>query len=73
MMKSIIHFLKTVLLILTPFLLFPFILGLSEKIKHPTFKNLPISNYVVLGIILLVVIIIDISTIKALKKRKNKK
>ncbi len=70
-MKKIIHFLKTVLLLSTPFLLFPFILGLSEKIKNPSFKNLPTSNYVVLSVILLVVIIIDISTIKALIKRKK--
>lgn len=72
-MKTIIHFLKTVLLLLTPFLLFPFILGLSEKIKNPGFKNLPTSNYIVLSIILLAIIIVDISTIKSLIKRKNKK
>lgn len=72
-MKFIISILKTLLLVITPFLLFAFYIGLSEKIKKPEFKNLPTSDYVYTGVFLFVIVIIDAFTIRTLIKRKKQK
>ena len=70
-MKILKSISQRLLLFLTPLLLVPYIMGLSEKIKNPTFKNLPTSNYVFIGVFLLVVIIIDLFTIRTFIKKKK--
>ena len=56
-MKSIFKFL---FFLLTIILLSAYSVGISEKIRKPTFKNLPLSDYVWLGIILLILIYLNI-------------
>ena len=60
------------LLILTPFVVLFFGMGLYEKIKRPTFKNLPTELYILAALILTLIIVSDIYYIKDFIKRKNK-
>ena len=69
-MKSIFKFLFFVLTII---LLFAYSIGISEKIQKPTFKNLPSSDYVWLGIVLLLLIYLNIKWHYLNGKNKNRK
>ena len=51
---------KSILLLLTGFLIFTYSIALIEKIQRPTFKNLPTIEFVIIGIILLVLIFFNL-------------
>ena len=64
MIKGILYIVQLLLLLVTPFLTMAYIIGLSKKISNPNFKNLPTSEYVIIGIILIGIIISDIYFLK---------
>jgi hypothetical protein len=69
-MPQLKKFLQLLILIVTPFVLFAFCIGLYEKIKKPEFKNLPTSEYLLIGLMLFLMMISNINYLKNLSKKK---
>jgi H+/gluconate symporter-like permease len=51
---------KSILVLLTGVLIFAYSIALIEKIQRPTFKNLPTNEFIIIGIILLILIFINL-------------
>jgi len=65
---------KSILVLLTGILIFAYSVALIEKIKRPTFKNLPTNEFVIIGIILLILIFINLKWVFGIfKTRPNEK
>ena len=62
--KSIVGFLTIILII-------AYSISLSEKIKHPTFKNLKTDELIIIGIILLILILINLKWVFGIFKTKS--
>lgn len=63
---------KSILIILTGILIFAYSIALIEKINRPTFKNLSTDEFVIIGIILLILIYINLKWVFGIFNRKNK-
>ena len=63
--------LKFIFLFITFFLLVPYSIGLLEKIQKPGFKNLPISDYIWIGIILAIMVALNIKWLYLDRKKRN--
>ncbi len=63
---------KSIFAVLTGLLIFVYSIALIEKIKRPTFKNLPTNEFIVIGIILLILIFINLKWVFNLFKVKPK-
>ena len=57
---SIKHISKVVFLAFTVILIFAYSVALNEKICRPSFKNLPTNEFIIIGLILLVLIYINL-------------
>ncbi len=64
---------KSILVLLTGVLIFAYSIALFEKIKRPTFKNLPTNEFVIIGIILLILILINLNWVFGIFNRKKNK
>jgi len=62
---------KSILVLLTGVLIFAYSIALIEKIKRPTFKNLPTNEFVIIGIILLILIFINLKWVFGIFNRKK--
>jgi hypothetical protein len=62
---------KIVLLVITCFLSFAYGTVLTMKIEHPNFKNLPAREFVIFGIIIIILIFINLKVFGILKAKKN--
>ena len=62
---------KIVLLIFTTFLIFGYSIALSEKIQRPNFKNLPTSEFIVFGTIIIALIYLNLLVFGIFKKQKS--
>ncbi|WP_426430106.1 hypothetical protein ACPX19_11275 [Winogradskyella sp. HB-48] len=51
---------KSIFTLLTCVLIFAYSIALIEKIQRPTFKNLPTNEFIIIGIILLILIFINL-------------
>jgi len=51
---------KSILVLFTGVLIFAYSIVLIEKIQRPTFKNLPTNEFIIIGIILLILIFINL-------------
>jgi len=63
---------KVILLLVTLFLSVGYVIALSEKIEKPNFKNLPYSEFVIFGIIILILIFINLVVFGVINKFKYK-
>jgi hypothetical protein len=61
---------KWTFLLFTTFLVFLYIPLLIDKIQRPTFKNLPMNQYVIIGIILAIMIFLNLKWFGIFKKQK---
>ena len=57
------HIMKISFLFITIILIFTYSVALIEKINRPTFKNLPMNEFLILGIILVIFIFINLKWI----------
>ena len=62
---------KSILVILTVVLIFVYSIALIEKIQRPTFKNLSTTEFVTIGIVLLVLVFINLKWVFGIFKRKS--
>jgi len=65
---------KSIFVLLTGFLIFIYSIALIEKIERPTFKNLPANEFIIIGIILLILIFVNLKWVFGFfnpKKNKN--
>ena len=62
---------KSILVILTVVLIFVYSIALIEKIQRPTFKNLPTTEFVIIGMVLLVLVFINLKWVFGIFKRKS--
>lgn len=68
---NIIKFIgKSILVLLTGILIFAYSIALIEKIQCPTYKNLPTNEFVIIGIILLVLIFVNLKWVFGVFKTK---
>jgi len=63
---------KIILLTLTIFLSFAYGMTLSMKIQHSNFKNLPIREFVFLGVIIIILVFINLKVFGFLKAKTNR-
>ncbi|MFB9054620.1 hypothetical protein ACFFVB_16145 [Formosa undariae] len=61
---------KSILVLLTGILIFAYSIALIEKIKRPTFKNLPTNEFIIIGIILLILIFVNLKWVFGIFKTK---
>ena len=65
---------KSILVLLTGILIFAYSIALIEKIQRPTFKNLPTNEFIIIGIILLILIFINLKWVfRIFKNNPNEK
>lgn len=65
---------KLIFIFLTGILIFAYTIALIEKIRRPAFKNLPTNEFIIIGIILLILIFINLKWIfRAFKINSNEK
>ena len=65
---------KSILIFLTVILIFAYSIALIEKIQRPTFKNLPTNEFIIIGIILVILIFINLKWVFGIfKKKPNEK
>lgn len=64
-------FLKIIFLLITIYLLVPYSIGLFGKIQKPEFKNLPITDYLWIGVVLFIMIILNIKWFYLDRKKRN--
>ena len=62
---------KIVFLVITCLLSFAYGTALSMKIEHPNFKNLPVSEFVIFGNIIIIMIFINLKVFGILKTKKT--
>lgn len=62
---------KSILVLLTGILIFAYSIALIEKIKRPTFKNLPTNEFIITGIILLILIFANLKWVFGIFKTKT--
>ena len=62
---------KLVLLIFTIFLIFGYSIALLEKIQRANFKNLPASEFIVFGIVIIGLIYLNLLVFGIFKKQKS--
>jgi len=63
---------KSIFAVLTGLLIFLYSIALIEKINRPTFKNLPTSEFIIIGIILAILIFINLKWVFNITKAKPK-
>ncbi|REG90446.1 hypothetical protein C8P67_12513 [Flavobacterium aquicola] len=63
--------LKFIFLFITIYLLVPYSIGLFEKIQKPEFKNLSISDYIWIGIILAFMVALNIKWFYLDRRKRN--
>ena len=61
---------KVIFALLTSLLIFIYSIALVEKIQHPSFKNLPTNEFIIIGIFLLVLIFINLKWVFGIFKAK---
>ena len=64
---------KWIFLLFTIFLVYLYIPALIDKIQRPNFKNLPMYQYIIIGIILMIMIFINLKWFRILKFKSNEK
>jgi len=64
-------FLKILFLLFTIYLLVPYSIGLYAKVQEPNFKNLPFSDYLWIGLVLLFMLALNIKWLY-IDRKKNK-
>lgn len=64
---------KLAIIFLTGLLVFFYIIALIEKIKRPAFKNLPVHEFIIIGIILLILLFISLKWIFEISKSESNK
>jgi hypothetical protein len=69
-MKGIINFGLFIFFTFSLLVTFAYSLALYEKIKRPTFKNLPTSEFVIIGLFVFGLLVADYFIIKRLIKRR---
>tara|TARA_B100001063_G_C16558380_1_gene449662 strand:+ start:39 stop:347 length:309 start_codon:yes stop_codon:yes gene_type:complete len=69
-LKTIKSIGKWIFLLFTIFLVFLYIPALIDKIQRPTFKNLPMNQYVIIGIILLIMIFLNLKWFGIFKTKR---
>ncbi|HEX8577164.1 MAG TPA: hypothetical protein VF677_12790 [Flavobacterium sp.] len=62
---------KVVLLVVTLFLAVFYVIALSAKIGRPNFKNLPVSELIVFGVIILILIFINLIVFGVFKSQRK--
>lgn len=62
---------KSILVLLTGILIFAYSIALIEKIMRPTFKNLPTNEFIITGIILLILIFANLKWVFGIFKTKT--
>ena len=62
---------KWIFLLFTIFLVFLYIPLLIDKIQRPTFKNLPMNQYVIIGIIITLMIFLNLKWFGIFKTKRN--
>jgi uncharacterized membrane protein len=62
---------KWIFLLFTIFLVFLYIPALTDKIQRPTFKNLPMNQYVIIGIIITLMIFLNLKWFGIFKTKRN--
>ena len=62
---------KSILVLLTGILIFAYSVALIEKIERPTFKNLLTNEFIIIGIILLILILINLKWVFGIFNRKK--
>jgi hypothetical protein len=63
--------LKIIFLLGTIYLLVPYYIGLYGKVQKPEFKNLPITDYLWIGIVLVIMIALNIKWLYLDRKKGN--
>ena len=61
---------KSILVLLTSILIFVYSIALIEKIQRPNFKNLPTNEFIIIGIILLILIFVNLKWVFGIFKTK---
>ena len=61
---------KSILVLLTGILIFAYSIALIEKLQHPTFKNLRTNEFLIIGIILLILIFVNLKWVFGIFKKK---
>ena len=61
---------KTILILLTGVLIYAYSIALIEKIQRPTFKNLPTNEFIIIGIILVILIFVNLKWVFGIFKTK---
>ncbi len=61
---------KSILVFMTGILIFAYSIALIEKIQRPTFKNLPTNEFIIIGIILVILIFINLKWVFGIFKKK---
>ncbi len=62
---------KSILVFLTGLLIFAYSIAFIEKIQRPTFKNLPTNEFIIIGIVLLILIFINLKWVFGIFKTKS--
>ena len=62
---------KWIFLLFTIFLVFLYIPLLIDKIQRPTYKNLPMNQYVIIGIIITLMIFLNLKWFGIFKTKRN--
>lgn len=63
---------KSILVFMTGILIFAYSIALIEKIQRPTFKNLPTNEFIIIGIILVILIFINLKWVFGIFKKETK-
>jgi|GEM_PF-3474645 len=63
---------KLILLVITLIFIFGFAIALSEKIKRPNYKNLSYDEFITLGLIIIVMVILNLFVFGIIFKKTKK-
>ena len=63
---------KSILVFITGILLFAYSIALFEKIKRPNFKNLRTEEFIIIGIVLMILILINLKWVFQLFNKQKR-
>lgn len=69
-MRGIINFGLFIFVIFSFLVTFAYTIALYEKIKRPTFKNLPTNDFIIIGFLVLMLWVTDYFIIRRLLRRR---
>ena len=71
LLSSTKHIGKVSFLFITLILIFAYSVALIEKINRPNFKNLPLNEFIILGILLVILIFINLKWVFRFHQKKS--